>query len=317
MHKSLSFLFICTLLFAGGYWYHRVDLVCHTPLAYDIGTVDNRFHISREDVQKSLTQAEDLWENAEGRNLFAATPGASFKINLIFDDRQQTTAEEATEKAKLDTKEAASIDLKVQYESAVVSYNDAKKKYERDIALYEKHLAEYNAEVAAINGRGGATPEDLATLKKKESALTNERNSVNAQAVEVKNGAEGVNRLGEEGNKAVRDYNQSVLVYNKAFAHGREFTQGEYKGDRINIYQYRDIAELRRVLAHEFGHALSLDHVEDPRAVMYYLMQGKAPDFLLTEADKTEFTRVCGVRSLGDQVNGTLKSIVTSITSKL
>jgi Zn-dependent peptidase ImmA (M78 family) len=54
---------------------------------------------------------------------------------------------------------------------------------------------------------------------------------------------------------------------------GREFCEGfyEYKNGKrsITIYQYDNEHRLMRVLAHEFGHVLGLNHSKSAEAVMY------------------------------------------------
>lgn len=43
----------------------------------------------------------------------------------------------------------------------------------------------------------------------------------------------------------------------------------------INIYEFGSVTELRRVLAHEFGHALSMPHTDNKESIMYYMNEGK------------------------------------------
>ena len=50
------------------------------------------------------------------------------------------------------------------------------------------------------------------------------------------------------------------------------------------------------MLAHEFGHALSLGHVEGEESLMYHFMEMQSLEDGATFEDRTEFERVCGDR---------------------
>ena len=80
-------------------------------------------------------------------------------------------------------------------------------------------------------------------------------------------------------NRLIFSLNIKVKKFNTIGALlGREFEEGTYKNDdtsrEINIYQFDNEKKLARILTHEFGHALGLKHLENPKAVMYRLNNG-------------------------------------------
>ena len=88
-----------------------------------------------------------------------------------------------------------------------------------------------------------------------------------------------INALVDELNRVAKLLNLKVDTYNKIGAsRGETFTGGLYKSDErgrsIDIYEFSSHDKLVRILAHEFGHALGLDHIDDSEAIMYTLNQG-------------------------------------------
>ncbi len=296
VRSGFIYVLYASLIFGGVYWYHLAHSACRTPLQYDIGSIDPRFNISKDEVQKAAADAESLWEDATGKNLFTYTPGASFKINFVYDERQDATTKAENAKESLDSQQSQSETIRAQYRDLTQKYTALKTIYEQHVADYQKRLNAYNAEVASWNKKGGAPKDVFAHLADEQNALAAESKSLNATAQELNRLVSALNALGKQGNQVVTTYNQNVAWYNKFFGTGREFTQGEYRGDRINVYQFKDQNELRLVLAHELGHAISLDHVKDSQSVMYYLMEGQTGHFKLSSADLVEYNRVCGAK---------------------
>jgi predicted Zn-dependent protease len=107
-----------------------------------------------------------------------------------------------------------------------------------------------------------------------------------------------LNAIGAKGNSLITDYNEIVNNYNEEFSEPLEFTQGDFTGDAIHIYQFDSEGELAIVLAHEFGHALSLDHVENEKSIMYHFMGGQDSISGISTEDIAEFHESCDQKSM-------------------
>lgn len=301
------------MLVGGFYWFSSVEAVCQVPLSYSIGVLDGRFGITEDEARSLVDDASSIWENASERNLFSYDPTADFKINFIFDERQQQAIAVEDRKEELDQTENINETLSVTYAALVARYQDEKLKFEGLKEAYERRLSNYNDEVESYNNSGGAPPDVFAELEEKKLSLDIEREEVNDMAEKLNDLANQINRIGEQGNELIDDYNSKVEVFNHDFGHSREFTQGDYQGDRINIYTFRDHNELKLVLAHELGHALSLGHVDDNQSIMYYLMGEQPMDSIsLTDSDMSQFQTVCGEKNTYESLRQTLVNWLSS-----
>lgn len=295
------------MLIGGFYWFKAVEAVCQAPLSYSIGTIDGRFGITQDEARSFVDDAASIWEDASEKNLFSYDPESNFKINFIFDERQQTAIEAEERKEELDQKEGINETLSITYAALVAKYQDEKLKFEGQKETYEKRLSNYNEEVDGYNRSGGAPPDVYAELEERKVALDQERQAINDTAEKLNDLASQINKIGEQGNHLIDDYNEEVKDFNDEFSESREFTQGDYQGDRINIYTFRDFNELKLVLAHELGHALSLGHVDDHQSIMYYLMGEQPMDSInLTDQDIAEFQAICGEKSVYQSLRQTL-----------
>jgi hypothetical protein len=295
--RAITFVVMLAVVGAGSYvYYHVAYSKCKVPVKYSIGTIDPRFKISEEEVRAALADAESLWEDATGKNLFTYDENAPFAIDFVYDERQQNTEEQHALIEVLDRKASMSESIRANYEKLLSAYNQLKTQYEGKVASYEKRLAAHNAEVEKWNANGGAPEATFRALNVASNALNVESASLNEQAQKLNALATQINQLSDKGNAIVEEYNKSVATFNKTYEHGDEFTQGDYTLDGIRIYQYDDATELRRILAHELGHALSLDHVDDEQAVMHEIMEGQHVGLALRYGDIAEYHRVCGTR---------------------
>ncbi len=303
MLRTLSLLLIVSLAL---YWYAAVGMVCQAPLTYQIALpIDERFGITEAEAAEAVKEAETVWEEALGRELFYATEGTrtDVTINFVFGERQATALAEADLRERLEDKQMSSSDLQAQYDKLVGEYQAAKKTHETNVGAYEERLTAYNAEVARYNNEGGAPPDVYQELGRTEVALAKDADQLEADAESLKERAAEINKLGEAGNQIIRQYNDTVETYNEQFGTAEEFTEGDYQDGRINIYTFANQTELVKVLAHELGHALSVSHVEGSNSVMYYLLEDQPTPLTLSPQDTAAVTAVCGdTGSVGTKV---------------
>lgn len=299
MRSILSAVLLLALIGGVGWWYYDTELRCPVPLAYALGELDERFGLTEEAAREAVAVVVQRWEEHTGRDLFVYdTEHADLVVHFVYDGRQKLTEDEHALREVLSRAENVSDSIRGAYTELLAQYEALREKYASRLTAYEAALATHNDEVAYWNEEGGAPEEVYAELREREAELAREGEELRALATELNQLVDRLNTLGEQGNEAVQDYNDRVTDYNDRFNHEREFTQGDYQrdhtGGRVTIYQFADSEELALVLAHELGHALGLGHVDDPKAVLYYLMEGQDTALSFTEADRAEFERVCG-----------------------
>jgi hypothetical protein len=307
----LVFLFI-TIALAGTYWYQSTAYICPTPLEYRLGNLDVEFGISSSTAISYVTEAEKYWEEAMERDLFIYNEEADFTIDFVFDELQEGVNEQAVSRAELDAKWVESEEVKETIEQLQVSYDELASAHSADIEAYEARLTAYNQRVSQYNDQGGAPSDVFAELEEERKDLNGVSRQLNETANELNHLATKINRLGERGNELVDNYNNEVQVYNSRFGHAGEFTQGDYQGDSINIYKFSTDNEVITVLAHEFGHALGLDHVEDQTALMYYLLEDPNSLPEISTADLQLYYEVCGQEdTLAHKVRRIIRDLLT------
>lgn len=283
---------------ATGYFTYTAWAVCPIPITYRLGELDSRFGLSEDAARLAIAKAESVWEDATGRNLFTYDPKADFSISFRYDERQALVEAEHNSRAALDQTETVSEELGDQYADLVAKYHELQLAYETEVATYERRLSRHNQAVDEHNAAGGAPPEAYANLEQEAQALEQEAQALETKQTKLNQLVDQINLLGERGNQIIERYNQGVANYNQSFGGTREFTQGTYHSDgRIDIYTFADDDELTLVLAHELGHALSLDHVPGTASVMYFMIGGQSSPLTLSPQDQAAFAATCGDNS--------------------
>lgn len=281
----------CLLL--GSYWYAQTSHICPIPISYQLGEIDERFGISANDARAVVQDAEAIWEDKAGRNLFAYDDQAKFKINFIYDERQQLATTEEEWRLRLDVQESAQGVLADKIKNLGGEFDEATASFAQIRTQYEDRLAAYNAKVEGYNQTGGAPKEEYAKLQQEAKEITAQLKALESDEQQLNKKAQVINELGATANENISSYNEEVKKYNEIFGSRETYTQGDFERKRINVYKFSTKEELVLVIAHEFGHALGIGHVEEEGSIMYYLATER-DSTSLSGADIAAFQAVCG-----------------------
>jgi DNA-directed RNA polymerase beta' subunit len=262
---------------------------CEKPLTYAIASYDARFGISRSELEDALLDAERVWEEAAGKDLFTFSPSGEIGVSLIYGEVQE--ASQLGE--NIDGEQAAYNAKKAELEELKETFERAKRVYDSDAEVYDERSSEYHEQVNWWNSQGGAPPEEYEKLQEMREELERLQDALKERAADINDISMSINDRVDELNAFARKLNEKVDEYNQSAVD--EFDQGDYQedqtGKRINVYEFGSGTDLRRVLAHEFGHALTIEHVENPSSIMYSFNAGA--QLVLSEEDRAALTSAC------------------------
>lgn len=303
-------IFVILLLFGAAYYYKEnigrflreiINQIqpCQRPITYSIVNIDPRFGLTKTELLNNVKQAEKIWESPINKQLFEYSSTGDLKISLTYDYRQKATDALRKIGIVINDDQSTYDTLKNKYDVLIVSYNNKKAQIDTLVAAYNSDKSAYEKDVTTWNNRGGAPKEEYNILEQRRIDVNNQITIINQTKTSLNELVDTINSTGLILNKLITTLNLHVNTYNTVGAStGKEFNEGEYisnvNGTSINIFQFNDQNQLVRVLAHELGHALGLGHLDNQKAIMYYLNEGMNEK--LTTDDLIALKKKCGIK---------------------
>lgn len=267
----------------------RIQHPFDTRLRYRIAEIDPRFGLSTEQLVQLSQQATDIWTQGTGKDYFVYDPKAKLVIELIYDQRQADSNQRRQQLGQIEHKQQIwankNQNLK-QFKNELNRTNallDAKKNQ------LDAQLHQYNQQIALINQNGGIHPSQQKQFLQKRHHLQQQIFSLEQEITQYNQQIQQLNSKVSELNQMNQQLNHAVKQFNQHFQ-PRLFDKGSFNGKQINIYEFESADDLRLTLAHEFGHALGLQHNHDPQALMFPMLEKQdLENFKLTPADLALF----------------------------
>lgn len=250
---------------------------CDQPIVYRIDAVDPKFNLSKDEFAKEAALAAKVWSDAYHKPLFTTINTGStpevLSVNLVYDERQSLNT-------KINSLEETVTSDKQNLKPKIAEY-------QTNLANFKAKLVALNAEIEDWNKKGGAPPDEYQKLISKQEALQKEANELN-------NTAKALNISTQDFNSKVNELNQTIDTFGDTLAVKPE--EGIFIGpqNRIEIYFNVNRNELSHTLIHEFGHALGINHNNNPKSIMY---PKSTQTLMLSAEDKQGLNEVCKERS--------------------
>jgi hypothetical protein len=272
---------------------------CQEPLTFKIGDIDSRFDVSEADVLEAMNAATTLWSDALGREVAMHSEEGSVTVHFVYDERQETVDGEMRFRQRIESEQVRLNQLQAEYDRNRDLFEARSERYVELASETTDMISSFNSWVEERNRAGGFRPEESdefenrkASVEQMQQRVLNERRELDRIAAQLNRDAERLNRIVEENNRLVEQYNSEftgVTRFTKATFQNRP------EGGVITVNMFLHRNELTLILAHELGHALGLDHVANPRSVMYSQMgaQELFPVVQLTEEDREAIRNLC------------------------
>ena len=271
--------------------YRPVVSPCKVTMGFKIGTFDTRFGISKAEFIKEIQESAKVWGETIDKQLFVYDENGSLTINLIFDERQARTVDISYFALEIENAKTSAQEIKDSYEREKDTYLQEGEVYTKDSEAFKALTKSYEDKVAEYNTRGGATRSEYDAMMLELAKLQTEAKTLDERRQKLLLDMEAINAKVIKYNEFVAYINGLIKKSNSLGA--KKFTEGRFSPstNTIDIYQFSDRVKLRRVIIHELGHVLGINHNENVYSIMYSVNSGKSTE--LSKEDLASLKEAC------------------------
>lgn len=272
-------------------------LYCNFPRTYKINKYDQRFSISKGELRLALKNAANMWNQGTKKFLLKEvyTQEADIEINMIYRD-----AFPLYKKAHQIISKGMQItsDFK-EYSRMYKNFNAEGFRLKSKGKELDVKLAKINTNISRWNNSKNKSQLRLNQLKLEQVRLKDEIEKFN---IEIKDFEKNRSFMNEWFNlinikkieyrkqsKLLQQMQRGTLDYSLAGLYERKRNK-----ETISLFLFNDRQSLTNVLAHEFGHALGIKHVDEKKALMFKFANNSNKKIKrISVSDYLAFVNIC------------------------
>ena len=259
-------------------------ILCEVPIGWRIGKLDPAFNLTRMEAEAVGRRAAALWNDAVGKSLFVYNDANGFPINFSYDERQHKILRETLLESNI-----ASYDLEIVNRLDMLQFQEENLRQQlRKFAQEKEKLA---TDIASLQRQlAGGVPAQK--LEHQRRQLMRWQNDLQTEA-EWQNEQQKQWQWQQQNiNSTIRDRNDLLPTSQPPPVN---FEMGLMQIDKMQrtmtIFAFHSHKDLVLTMAHEFGHALGIDHTEAADSLMYTSFSTSQQDITVT--DLNAFNQQC------------------------
>ncbi|MDQ3268689.1 MAG: matrixin family metalloprotease [Pseudomonadota bacterium] len=281
---------------------------CGIPIHVAMGSVDPRFGFDAATATRALKEAAALWQEAVEAEMFVwSDHPKAMVVSLQFDQRQHVVNRQRSLRSGIDRdrSQLESYDLTLKQwgeriEAERRAHDRLGQTFAQRARAHEDEVASWNAARsphARTEARRQAIEAEAASIQMMRAELRQALNQLNRDIADYNRRAREQQQHAEQFRGRVAQYN--TLSSPQPIESGR-YSYDREQGRRIEVFRAGDYNDLVWIFAHELGHAIGLDHLNHPGAVMNELLHDgeisqRGPDrpLQLSAVDRAAVSALC------------------------
>lgn len=260
------------------------SILCEVPIGWRIGKLDPAFNLTQMEAEAVGQRAAALWNDGVGKTLFVYDDANGFPINFSYDERQQEILQETLLKRNI-----ANYDLWI--DNSVEWMQLQKENLQQQLQNFAQEKEKLAADIASLKRQlAGGVP--IQNLENQRRELVQRQNDLQTEAELLNGQQEQLQREQQNINETIRNRND-LLPTSQSMPVNSEMglMQIDKMQRTMTIFAFHSHKDLMLTMAHEFGHALGLDHTQEADSLMYAYLTTSQHDF--TVADLNAFSQQC------------------------